>query len=126
MNLGFLLAIVNHLAVLGVVTLGASLLFCIAYGISKLLEIAIADIGNLLVITHSDRRKEHVVLASARKNVRTNGDLGTQGYPEALTEHTLYLKVIRELKVHTIGWAKGLALVSSLLFGLAGAVRLLF
>lgn len=124
MNLGSLLAIASHLTVLGIVLLGAALFFCIAYAISKLLEIAVADIGNLFIITHSDRREEHAVLASDRENVEANGHLGTQGYPEALTEHALYLKVVRELKVHTIDWAKRLALLSSLIFGLVGALRL--
>jgi len=114
---GGLFILGSYLGITGIVLLGGAIFCWAANRFAKLVEIALADIGSMLVTMHSDRRSEHYSLAPDLSNRLT-----TALCHQRLSTSEDYLCEIRTTKIYLVRWAKRLAAASTPIIGIAALI----
>jgi hypothetical protein len=115
-----LMSLANFSAIIGVVLLATAVLCLVFNRILKALEVLAADVCALVVLEHTYRQSEHRELGQG--NASLIKLLTSQPSPDALMKGPLYLKNLRDGKIHMVDWAWKVGTGAVGAFTLAGMI----
>lgn len=97
--------------------LGTGIIFLVVRGLLSLCEVALTDVGYMLMATHTDRQAEHIKLLRKLGVDQPQKELSTEQYPEALRDNRRYdyIKHIRGAVACAKSWGWSMIITATIL-----------